>query len=155
VTSAGEARANLLDEPNPGLIARSHNIVREIQALHPDTDANSDRVLDSLCQFDALTGVVFLTHREASGSPSYGPSFARYCQHRTEPIFSELVQNQEMRRTIAGDDDAKTAAAIDQIDAMARSAGFRYDGWEGFASNSTTRRFIELHSIEAATDAQP
>jgi hypothetical protein len=121
-------RAEPLNDTNPDIIGRAHNVVRETAALHADYD----QILDSLCQFDALTGIVFLADPAGSGSPSYGPNFARYKHHRTEPIFVELASDQAMRQQLAGGNDERIANAMVEIDAMARRAGFRYDGWEGF-----------------------
>jgi hypothetical protein len=116
--------------------------------------ADHDEVLDSLCQFDALTGIVFLADPAGSGSPSYGPSFARYTHRRTEPVFVELATDAALRRELAGDDnDKRIANAMVEIDATARRAGFRYDGWEGFTYTGNTAVLDYLH--RHATDAAP
>ncbi|MEU7171457.1 MULTISPECIES: helix-turn-helix domain-containing protein [Micromonospora] len=142
------SRANLLDQPNVDIIGRAHNIIRESPALHTDAPSESDRVLDSLCQFDALTGIVFLADPDGSGSPSYHPNFARYRHHRTEQIFVDLVGDPVMRQQLVGGNDKRLADAMVAIDAMARRAGFRYDGWEGFAytNNPAVMAYLAQHA---------
>jgi hypothetical protein len=147
------ARANLLDEPNIDIIGRARNLIRESSALHADAPSEPDQVLDSLCQFDALTGVVFLADPGGSGSPSYAPSFARYYHHRTEPVFVTLVTDPRMRQQLVGGNDQQLANAMISIDAMARQVGFRYDGWEGFTytNNPAVTAYLAQNATERAS----
>ncbi|MEV6929404.1 ATP-binding protein [Dactylosporangium sp. NPDC051485] len=149
------ARAELLDDSNADIIGRAHNIIRNVAALHADIPTDAGEVLDSLCQFDALTGIVFLADPAGSGSPSYAPNFARYNHHRTEPIFVELVTSPAMRKDLADGNDARIARAMMEIDAMARRAGFRYDGWDGFAytNNQAMAAYLKRHSTAGAPEA--
>ncbi len=148
------ARAELLDDPKVDIIGRAHNVIRETSALRADAPTDAEHVLDSLCQFDALTGIVFLADPNGSGSPSYAPNFARYYHHRTEPIFVELVTDALMRQQLAGDDD-RIARAMVEIDAMARRAGFRYDGWDGFAytNNAAVLDYLDRYAPRTAPDS--
>lgn len=145
-------RAQLLNDTKPDIIGLAHNVVRETAALHADVPADHDQILDSLCQFDALTGIVFLADPAGSGSPSYGPNFARYRHHRTEPIFVELAIDQSMRQQLADGKDQRIANAMVEIDYMARQAGFRYDGWEGFTytGDAAVLGYLNRHATSTA-----
>ncbi|WP_432903962.1 AlbA family DNA-binding domain-containing protein [Micromonospora matsumotoense] len=151
-TIVNASRARMIDDRNPDIIGRARNIVRETAALHADLPAEHDEILNSLCQFDALTGIVFLADPAGSGSPSYWPHFALYDHRRTEPIFVDLSTDQAIRQQIAGhDNDRVVASAMVEIDGMARHAGFRYDGWEGFAytNNREVLDFLSRHATNA------
>jgi len=147
--------AELLNDTSPDIIGRAHNVVRVTAALDADVLGDHDQVLDSLCQFDALTGIVFFADPAGSGSPSYGPNFARYKHHRTEPIFVELATDQAMRQQLADGNDERIANAMVEIDAMARRAGFRYDGWEGFtySANAAVLGYLNRHATITAPTA--
>jgi hypothetical protein len=86
------SRASILeDAQNTGLIARSHNVVRSVSALHPDVTPEADAVVNSLCQFDALAALVVVGERHATHRSNYYPSFARYYSERTIPAFVTVV----------------------------------------------------------------
>ncbi|GIF69310.1 hypothetical protein Ais01nite_73450 [Asanoa ishikariensis] len=148
-TIVNASRSRMLDEGSSDIISLARNVVRGTAALHAGVPADDDQILDSLCQFDALTGVVFLADPVGSGSPSYWPNFARYNHHRTEPIFVELATDQAMRRQVGGhDDEERIANAMGEIDAMAHQAGFQYDGWESFTytRNMAVLDFLKRHA---------
>jgi Putative DNA-binding domain len=137
------ARAQILDdERQAGLIAHAHNVVREVAALHPDTDAHSEDVLNSLCQFDALGALVILS--KSDNRRAYYPNFSRYGSRRTEPAFVTVIRDQAPRQAIYPGDDDALATAIRHIDEDAQHEGFSYDGWGGFG-DPTVRRFLEEH----------
>ncbi|BCJ58155.1 AlbA family DNA-binding domain-containing protein [Micromonospora endophytica] len=151
IVNANQAR--VIDDRSPDIIGRAHNIVRETAALYADLPSGHDEILDSLCQFDALTGIVFLADSAGSGSPSYWPHFACYNHRRTEPIFIELATDDSMRQQIAGhDNDEVVANAMVRIDGLARRAGFQYDGWEGFAytDNRDVLDYLNRHATSTA-----
>jgi hypothetical protein len=83
------SRASILeDAQNTGLIARSHNVVRSVSALHPDVHTGGGtQSFNSLCQFDALAALVVVGERHATHRSKYYPSFARYYSERTIPAF--------------------------------------------------------------------
>jgi hypothetical protein len=137
------ARAKILDEErNAGLIARAHNVVREVAALRPDVGADSEVVLNSLCQFDALSALVIMSGTDNKGG--YYPSFSHYYSHRTEPALVTVIRDKAARRVIYPGDDDALAAAIRDINDAANREGFRYDGWDGL-EDPVVRSFLESH----------
>jgi hypothetical protein len=69
-------RANVLSqENNSGLMARGHNVVRSVSALHPDSTIDDEAILDSLCQFDALACLAVIGERESFDSSNFYPQF--------------------------------------------------------------------------------
>ncbi|GAB3831787.1 helix-turn-helix domain-containing protein [Dactylosporangium cerinum] len=145
-------RAHLLNEATGGIIGMAHNIIRGTAALRSDVALDDGRVLDSLCQFDALTGVIFIADPDGSGSPSYFPSFARYDQERTEPVFAALATDPAMRERIAHGDDERIANAMADIDAHAQKVGVQYDGWGGLADarSRLVLRYLDHHATRTA-----
>jgi hypothetical protein len=140
------ARANILDEErSAGLIARAHNVVRAIDSLHPDLDPNADGILNSLCQFDALGGLVVIGERHASHRSAYYPNFARYFTERTEPAFREIVTNKAMRDTLFDGDDQLLAEAINDMNRTANHEAFTYNGWDGLEDGRVIE-FIKKHT---------
>jgi hypothetical protein len=126
------ARAGILeDEEGAGVIARAHNVVRRIDALHPDAPAESDIVLNSLCQFDALGALVVIGERHATHRSNFYPSFARYYSERTIPAFITIVTDRIAREALFDGDDQLLAHAITQLSEAAQREGFRYNGWDG------------------------
>jgi hypothetical protein len=139
------SRAKILDDKdNPGLIARARNVVRSVAALRPDATADSDDILNGLCQFDALAGLVVIGERGRIRSGSYYPNFARYYTHRTEPAFTLLVSDQSARTALFDGNDQLLADAIREMNRGANSEGFKYDGWEGL-EDQTVIRFLNDH----------
>ncbi|MDQ7903072.1 ATP-binding protein [Phytohabitans sp. ZYX-F-186] len=139
------SRAEILDDKdNPGLIARTRNVVRSLAALRPDAVPDSDEILDSLCQFDALAGIVVIGERGRISSGSYYTNFARYFSRRTEPAFLLLVSNADARKTLFVGDDQLLADAIREMSYRANREGFNYNGWDGL-EDETVIRFLADH----------
>jgi hypothetical protein len=141
LTMASQARI-LDDERHAGLIAHAHNVVRAVAALHPDTDAHSEEVLNSLCQFDALGALVIMSLTD--NRREYYPNFSQYDSYRTEPAFAAVIRERAAREAIYPGGDDSLAAAIRDISQTAGRLGLSYDGWEGF-DDRTVRRFLEEH----------
>lgn len=136
------ARSGVLDVPDadgrfgPGLIARAHQKSSETQALRVDVDQTSDRLLNSICQFDFLACVVAALEFGSDRGRDFYPSFSRYSSHRTAPAARRLIRDNEMRRALLNDrSDADLAAALQLIDRLASREGIRFSGWHGFTED--------------------
>lgn len=131
------ARAQVLeDKENAGLIARAHNVVRAVDALHPDLDPEAEDVLNSLCQFDALGALVVIGEKKDTDDRNFYTNFARYYSRRTEPVLAAIVTDKDMRKRLFDGDDSLLSAAIKELNRLASSEGFSYSGWTGIRNNT-------------------
>lgn len=135
------ARARVFERDKRGLIARAHNVVRAVDATHFDVEADSERVLDSLCRFDALGCLVVIGERGSLKSGNFYPSFSHYYSRRTEPIFRALIENREMRARIFPGTDRFLADALNELNSIANSESFQYNGWDGLEDDQV-RAFV-------------
>ena len=117
------------------MISYARDTIRRLSELRPDLDANDDRLLTSINQFDYLACVVAMAATD-NGGPSgvYYPHFAKFYGTRTQPIAEQLITDKAMRKQIYPGDDKMLSEALSQIDRSAREVGFAYDGWEGYTS---------------------
>jgi hypothetical protein len=136
------ARANMIG--NLGLIERGHNVVRGLQAAHPDRASEDEAILNSLCQFDALGCLVVIGERGSTDSGNYYPSFARYRQLRSAPAFAGMVHNTTMRHELFVGSDQQLADAMAEILSRADKENFRYGNWAGIDDGAVST-FIALH----------
>ena len=144
------SRANVLDDEGAqGLIARAQNVVRAIKAAHPDYSANDDAVLDSLCQFDALAGLIVIGERGEVSSGNFYPSFARYYSRRTNPALIGIVTEPPIRALFKGNDQL-LADAIRELMLRASQEGVRYRAWTG-PNSETVRQFVSQHQSNIGT----
>lgn len=127
------ARAGVLEQKSAGLIARSHNVVRAVPSLHLDVDAESETVLNSLCQFDVFGGLVNIGERKEISSATYYTNFARYYTHRAEPAFRRMISDSEVRRQLFAGDERLLATAITRMNQTAQNESFSFDGWDGLS----------------------
>lgn len=123
-------RANILDT-GARLIDRGRNVVRAVTTLHPDHRPDDEAILDSLCQFDALGGLVVIGERGTPESGNFYPSFAGYYSRRTEPAISRLVSDPAMRRELFDADDRTLADALVAVLDLAAKESFRLGAWDG------------------------
>lgn len=128
------SRARMINDL--GLIERAHNVVRSVQASHPDRESEDDAVLDSLCQFDALGCLVVIGERGSTDSRNYYPSFNRYRQRRSAPAFASIVQDITMRHKIFAGSDQQLADAMGEVLSRADKENFRYGNWAGIDNGS-------------------
>ncbi|MGB8231781.1 MAG: ATP-binding protein [Pseudonocardiaceae bacterium] len=139
------SRANILEtEQLVGLIARAHNVIRVIEATHPDKTVDDEAILNSLCQFDALAGLVVIGERGSFKSGNFYPSFSRYPTRRTEPAYRRIVTDRAMRKKLFDGDDQFLADAILETDRLAQQEGLRYIGWDG-VEDDEVKRFVAAH----------
>jgi hypothetical protein len=104
-------------------------------ALIPDLfEANDERMLTSLCQFDALACVTALCAAPDERGSQFYPNFARFYGPRTEPALALLVTDERIRQILAPVDDQTLAAALLEVDRVARGEARMFDGWWGYES---------------------
>ncbi|MFG1879562.1 hypothetical protein ACGFIV_32490 [Sphaerisporangium sp. NPDC049003] len=120
------------------LLSFARDVVRRLECLRPDVEAQDERILTSLTQFDFLTCLVGL---DIGGD--YYPNFAHYNTPRTTPAAEQLLREPAMRGEIFHGDDLRLAQALDTVDRAARREGFSYHGWEGYTR--PVREFIAAH----------
>jgi Putative DNA-binding domain len=134
------ARANLLETYQDtsviklSLLSLARDVVRRLGCLRPDVAADDERVLNGLAQFDFLSALVPISSAAAAQEKHFYTNFARFRTERTEPIAERLLTDRAMRTALTSLDDAELAVALKEISEMARSEGFRYDGWHGYQS---------------------
>jgi hypothetical protein len=139
------ARSRELDEEgNRGLIERGHNVIRRVEALHPDVDPEAEAVLSSLCQFDALGALVVIGEQHSTDTHLFYTNFARYYTSRTEPALATIIENKEARKKLFDGDDAFLADAIRAVVRMAGGESNLFSGWTGIESD-TVARFLSDH----------
>ncbi len=145
------ARAGLLtqgqgtSEANLSLLSLARDTVRRLDCLRPDVEADDERVLTGLTQFDFLACLVAMANSGNRGpSGVFYPSFARFYASRTQPAAQRLLREPGMRKVLYPDnDDRHLAQALHLIDQTAQHEGFRFDGWEGYTED--VGRFIKEH----------
>lgn len=142
------ARSGLFKETADGrevdrsILSLAHRLLPDREALRPDLPPEDDRLLDSLCQFDALVAMAVAGEAREVSMRDFYPSFARFYTHRTEPVFARLVSDSAARQAIYPGSDADLAEALRVINQLAVRESFRYAGWDGF-SDPRIRRFLE------------
>ncbi len=118
------------EEAEHQILARAHNVVRTVDALHPDVLADSDAVITSLCRFDALAALAVVA---TSGDPtdrSFYPHFSRYYSTRTTPALEAVIEDPEVRAGVfPSGDDALLARTVAELLRIARSEGVRFNWW--------------------------
>lgn len=101
--------------------------------------ATDDEVLTSLCQFDMLSALVIIDETRSVSTSNWYTNFARFYATRSEPAVQRLLTDAGMREVIFSGGDDMLAAALREIDRMASSEGFAYDGWWGYQSEDVKR----------------
>ena len=144
------ARSGLFKETINGqqversLLSLAHRAAEERAFLRPDLLPGDERLLDSLCQFDALAALAVMSEVDGAPWDDFYPSFARFYTHRTEPIVARLLAETTLRRAIYPQSDDHLARSLRQLNRFAVRESLRYAGWDGF----TDRRvmdFLEEH----------
>lgn len=144
------ARFKLFDEEVSGrqversLLSLAHRVTAEQDCLRADLRADDERLLDSLCQFDALTALAIIAETRGISTSDFYPSFARFYTNRTEPIFVRLLSDQDLRQEIFPLPDDDLAAALRGLSQLAGREAVRFAGWGGF-TDAGILRFLEEH----------
>jgi len=140
-TMAAHARIFETEE-KAGLLARAHNTIREIAALHPDRDAAHGSILNSLCQFDVYGCLVVIGERGSVRSKNFYPNFSRYLTPRSAPAFDTMVTNTAVRTELFDGDDQLLAQALQELIYRAGREGIMYNGWDGLESRQVEEFLI-------------
>lgn len=130
-------RAGLLGTPRGGgesvsLISESWKVVQETDCLHTGLEPGDERILNSLCQFDVLAAITAIGEARDTSDRNFYPSFSRFYSHRAAAVVEELLRDSKMRAVIFPLPDGELALALQAIDSLARSEGWRFAGWHGF-----------------------
>jgi hypothetical protein len=115
------------------------------ECLRNGLQPEDERILDSLCQFDALSALAAIADAHSLMPHLFYTSFARFWSHRTEPAIVKLVTDPVMRAAIFPGTDDELAEALRRLDAAAQAEGFNYSGWDGF-EDSVIVAFLRDHS---------
>lgn len=125
-------------EPNNGKTIQSPltfaaELAAAHESLHLGTTGELEKLLPSLCQFDALADIAAISEAGTLDGSNYCPNFDIFPTRYTEPFFRKLVSDDNLRETVApGVEDKRLCAYMDAISSKASPHGFWTDGWEGF-----------------------
>ena len=130
----GDSRGSLMI-PSARLLAIEHAAMRpDLPSVDTSTDGGydpSDRLLDSLCQFDILYCLVVAAEGIHHGE-AY-PASSAFRQERANPALSLVVSNAEVRRELLPEsDDARVAQAIHKVFELAKNQSMQLkvpDDW--------------------------
>ncbi len=132
------------EEAEHQILARAHNVIRTVDALHPDVPADADDVTTSLCRFDALAAVAVVS---VSGDPtgrSFYPHFSRYYPNRTIPALEAVIQDPKVRAGVfPSADETLLARALAELLRLAQSEGMRFTWWG--ADSRVVAEFLREH----------
>jgi len=156
LTEAGrENRFHDLDETGQAkqtaLISRAHQVAKNLPALRPDRAAGDERILDSICQFDALGGLVAIQDGGAADSKHFYTNFALFDASRTAPVLDRLVGDVKMRFALGLQDDGVLAEALQAELHMAASEGRGLGSW-WLHGDAKLMRWIEEHLAPSGGD---
>ncbi|MGH2711759.1 MAG: AlbA family DNA-binding domain-containing protein [Actinomycetota bacterium] len=149
------SRSNLLKEQQGdrfvelSLLSLALEHVRRNDCLHPDLAEDDERVLDSLCQFDALAALVAIGEAQSAHARILYTSFARFYSHRTEPAIIRVIEDPVARSILYPHDDKNLAGALRALNQWASQEGWRFSGWDGFLCDRV-RTFLNEHPAEEA-----
>jgi Putative DNA-binding domain len=154
------ARANLLLSQAGGergglTVSLARQAAVEVEALRPDlsdieqldnenANQRSDRVLDSLCQFDFAALIVVLA--EPEGDAGYYPASSAFTQSRTQPVIDKIASDTSVRRALLPKrSDVEISAllidAISEENNASREFGFNWTG----RPSSQVQRFVDAN----------
>lgn len=130
------------------LISLAGTRITALPCLRTDVAEEDERILNSLCQFDALAAIVAIDEMGKPESKGFYVNFARFYSERTQPALVRLITDSDMRSTLFRGSDRALAIAIAALDEQARNEGFRFAGWWGL-DDPILREFLEANLPEA------
>lgn len=131
------------------LLSLARSDAARLDCLRPDGVAPDDEaLLTSLAQFDILSNVVAIGDAQTVEGRVFYPNFARFRQTRVQQAAERLLNDPAMREALFPLDDADLATALQAIGNVARSEGWRYDGFEGW-DRTPVGEFIEENLPES------
>jgi len=104
------------------------------ECLRPDlASLQEDRLLDSVCQFDALASTAAIARAGSFDSGCFYPSFGLFESDRSEPFFRKLLGSEAVRGVVAPDTaDDDLYIILTGLSSRAAIEGAPYGGWSGF-----------------------
>jgi hypothetical protein len=114
-------------------------VVAQSESLRPGLSGDDERILNSLCQFDALAALALID--ETGFVSGFYPNFSRFFSGRTAPAIAHLISDDAMRQAIFPKPDADLANALRGLDGAARQAALRFNGWDGYEDDQI-REFL-------------
>jgi hypothetical protein len=134
------ARGGQLDERD-GDVVRSLSLlvfarddIMRVASLRPDQASEHD-VLESLCQFDALAGLVLISgHPTVRDGRVFYPNFARFDGTYVRPALDRGVFDPGVRGVIAPVSDPELASALDNLNTSAHQESMRFAFGQDFLS---------------------
>jgi hypothetical protein len=147
------ARSRLFHESDEGreversLLSLAHRVVIGQDCLRGGVSRESEQLLDSLCQFDALAAVAVIGDAGSDGYADYYPNFAQFHGSRTQPIIARLLVDPSLREAIFPGDDENLASALRMLNQWAHKASLRFAGWDGY-SDDRILSFLTAHPAE-------
>lgn len=142
------ARANLFvslvdgKKTERSLISLAHAHAQTHECLRSGLPSDDERILTSICQFDALAMVVVIG--EAKKLDVYYPSFAPFHEYRTQPMLARLTTDDRLRSEIFPLNDQDLANALRYLDDAAQQVGWRFAGWDSI-HDPQLLTFLEQH----------
>lgn len=112
--------------------------IERLECLRPDTDAEDEEIVDSLCQFDFLAALVSLASQSGSPELDYYPNFSRYQAHRINAVVSNVITPGPLRSAVFPKDDASLADALVILAKQSQKISFRFAGWDGYPRDVLT-----------------
>ncbi len=122
-------------------IAEGH--AARLDCLRPDEGQEGELLFNSICQFDAVSclSMIAFGDRLANVYPSFGQFYAR----RTAPAIIRVIEDPDVRATVAPLSDQDLADAIRYLGRTARQA-FPWN-WDGFDSPAIDRFLTEHPAV--------
>lgn len=150
------ARANLLRVERDGrfedrsVLAVVSEYIQQHECLRPDLHVgHEDRVVASLCQFDALGCVAAIATAGSLDRGNFYPNFSRFYSERTEPIVRRLISDETLRAQVAPIADDDLSIVLKGLSEAALNEGMRFNGWSGF-HDPTINAWLERMSGSAS-----
>jgi hypothetical protein len=145
------SRAQHLEEQRDGqtiqlsLLSLTRNDIARLECLRPHGLASDDdAILTSLTQFDFLSNIVAIDRVGSVDGRVFYTSFARFRQHRIQPVADAVIADEEMRQVLFTRGDEDLAIALATIGDRAQRECWRFDGFDGW-DGTPVADFIEEH----------
>jgi hypothetical protein len=149
------ARAELLRDPKAERVGASllqlalaHIIATP--ELRPDYEADDNRLLSSLAQFDILANLSVASTAGSVQSAGVYPHFRRFYGFRSDPAVVALLEDENARSEIYPESDAKLAHALRDLGQIGSGEFFYVSGWDGY-EDERIRSFLAEHPPSGAS----
>jgi hypothetical protein len=146
LTMASRARQFEREAEQLSLLSLAKTKAADLECLRSDgVGPEDDVLLTSIAQFDLLSNVTAIDAAvDLDAGRVFYPNFARVYQERVQPIANRLVSDPTLRAAIFRHDDDRLATALNEIGEIAKSEGWRYDGFHGW-DGTPVGEFIAEH----------